>query len=47
MYIPEGIVRVDEDHGPGGRSAGHGGHEIGQTVLSLQVVQSDVGVGGL
>ena len=41
------VLRVDENDGHCGRDAGHHGQEVRQTVLLLQLVETDVGVGGL
>ena len=38
---------VDQDHSPGCRDTGQGGHEVRQTVLLLQLVETDMGEGGL
>ena len=46
-YAPEVFFRVDKDDCESGWGAGHGGHEVGEGVLHLEVVNPDVMVGGL
>ena len=38
---------VNKNHGPGCRDASQGGHEVGEAVLLLQLVETNVLVGGL
>ena len=46
-FGPQVVFRVDEDDGFCGGSAGHGGHEEGEAVFLLEVMETNVGVGGL
>ena len=41
------VLRVDENDGHCGWDAGHHGQEVGEAVLFLQLVETDVWVGGL
>ena len=40
------VLRVDENDGHCGNDGVHGGEEVRQTILLLQLVEKDVGVGG-